>query len=321
MSLANNQMVDIRSYEGNWAVQMDSLSPFAGYAVYSEEETDLFINPNFTDSIGGPAAAVKNLTADYSWFVNIAAHCQDAMDLHNYAGMNSYASVQWDEYDRPEVPPMGGYVSVSFPHPEWERRSEQYMTDIRGESNTGEMWEFSVGTNINDRVLVTIEKSNNFPGEREIWLVDKQLDFSINLESSSQYEFYSAGQHSKRSFQLVVGDRNYVKNYLDPDKILPSSFELYQNYPNPFNAVTKIKYAIPLDKTTNLTGTYKIELVIYDILGHKVKEMVKDEKPAGYYEVEFDASSYASGVYVYRIMAHSTLGKTFNKSRKLIYLK
>ena len=320
LSLANNQIPDIRSYEGNWSVMADSLKPFAGYALYTEEETDLYINPNFADSAGS-VVPIKNFPADYSWYVNIAARCQQATDLYNYAGIHTQASEKWDIFDRPEVPPMGGYVSVSFPHPEWQRTSEQYMTDIKGESTTGNMWEFSVRTNVNDRVQLTLEKSKNFPEDKEIWLIDMNSDFSLNLKTSNQYEYYSLGNQTKRSFQLAVGNREFIGRYLDPDKILPSAFELYQNYPNPFNPVTKIKYAVPFGKTNNIINTYKIELVIYDVLGHKVRELVRDEKPAGYYEVEFDASQFASGIYVYRIIARSANSGTFVKSRKLLYLK
>jgi hypothetical protein len=321
LSLGNNQIVDIRSYEGNWNVHTDSLQPFAGYALYAEEETDLLINPDFLDSLGGPGVSIKGIPADYVWYINISARCQLATDPFNYAGMHSKALRKWDEFDRPEVPPMGGYISVSFPHPEWKRKSEQYMSDIRNESNNGEMWEFSVTTNINDRILLTMEKSENFPQVKEIWLIDKYTDFSISLEKFNQYEFYSSGNQTKRNFQLVVGDRAFVQNHLNPDKILPTSFELFQNYPNPFNTSTKIRYAVPLDKTSDVITSYAIELIIYDILGHKVQELVKDVKPAGYYEVEFDASQFASGIYIYQIIARSTLGTTFSQSRKLVFLK
>jgi photosystem II stability/assembly factor-like uncharacterized protein len=90
---------------------------------------------------------------------------------------------------------------------------------------------------------------------------------------------------------------------------VPNQFSLSQNYPNPFNPVTKIKYALP--------NPVKVNIKIYDILGRLVKTLVNDEfKDAGFYEITFDGSNFASGVYFYRIEA----GK-FVQSKKMVILK
>jgi tetratricopeptide (TPR) repeat protein len=89
---------------------------------------------------------------------------------------------------------------------------------------------------------------------------------------------------------------------------LPTVFSLSQNFPNPFNPVTTIKYALPMD--------VKVVVKIYDILGREVKTLVNQLQTAGYYEVKFDMSSYASGVYFYRIEAES-----FVQSKKMVLVK
>lgn len=85
-------------------------------------------------------------------------------------------------------------------------------------------------------------------------------------------------------------------------------YSLSENYPNPFNPSTIIRYQIPQDGI--------VTLKIYDILGAEVATLVNEEKVAGKYEVNFNASHLASGVYVYRISAGS-----FTASKKLILLK
>jgi len=75
----------------------------------------------------------------------------------------------------------------------------------------------------------------------------------------------------------------------------PKEFKLEQNYPNPFNPMTTIQYQLPQDA--------KVTLKVYDILGSEVATLVNEQKEAGYYEVEFSASSFASGIYVYRLQA------------------
>jgi photosystem II stability/assembly factor-like uncharacterized protein len=90
---------------------------------------------------------------------------------------------------------------------------------------------------------------------------------------------------------------------------IPIQFSLSQNYPNPFNPTTTIKYALP--------QSVKVSIKIYDILGRLVKTLVNNEfKDAGYYDVTFDGSNFASGVYFYRIEA----GK-FVQSKKMVIVK
>ncbi|MBE0539216.1 MAG: PQQ-dependent sugar dehydrogenase, partial [Ignavibacterium sp.] len=76
-----------------------------------------------------------------------------------------------------------------------------------------------------------------------------------------------------------------------------NNFQLYQNYPNPFNPTTKISWQSP----ENGWQTLKV----YDILGNEVATLVNEEKPAGIYEVEFNATSGtknpASGIYFYQL--------------------
>ena len=88
----------------------------------------------------------------------------------------------------------------------------------------------------------------------------------------------------------------------------PESFNLFQNYPNPFNPSTLIKYAIGSRQYATLK--------VYDILGNEVATLVDEEKPAGTYEVEFDASKLVSGIYFYKLQAGG-----FIKIRKMVLLK
>lgn len=95
---------------------------------------------------------------------------------------------------------------------------------------------------------------------------------------------------------------------VEDEKPLPIEFKLEQNYPNPFNPSTRITYHLP--KTAN------VELKVYDVLGNEIATLVDEVKPAGYYEVEFDASLISSGVYIYKIIAGD-----YSYSRKMILLK
>jgi hypothetical protein len=88
----------------------------------------------------------------------------------------------------------------------------------------------------------------------------------------------------------------------------PEEFALGQNYPNPFNPSTRIDYQLPTKGNVTLR--------IYDILGRLITTLVDKEQDPGYYNVIWDASKYASGIYIYAIKSGS-----FTSSKKLILLK
>lgn len=89
---------------------------------------------------------------------------------------------------------------------------------------------------------------------------------------------------------------------------LPDKFSLTQNYPNPFNPSTKISWQLSVSSL--------VRIKVYDVLGREVATLVNEEKPAGKYEVNFDASKLSSGVYFYRLQAGD-----FIRTKKMIVLK
>ena len=88
----------------------------------------------------------------------------------------------------------------------------------------------------------------------------------------------------------------------------PTEYLLHQNYPNPFNPVTKIKYQLP--------ELSFVTLKVYDVLGNEIAALVNKEKPAGSYEVEFNATSLPSGVYFYTIRTNE-----FIETKKMVLMK
>jgi len=89
---------------------------------------------------------------------------------------------------------------------------------------------------------------------------------------------------------------------------LPTNFGLKQNYPNPFNPEATIQFSLPTDESTQLN--------VYDISGRLVKTLVNGKLKAGNYQVKFDGSNSASGVYFYRLSAG-----TYTDVKKMILTK
>ncbi len=123
----------------------------------------------------------------------------------------------------------------------------------------------------------------------------------IGIESQSDwwYEWRNPGNFTIGPGADVVAT---------PPVKIPTSYALDANYPNPFNPTTIISYQLPVAGIVRLT--------VYDILGKEVAMLVDENKKPGYYQVSFDGSGLASGVYIYRLQAGS-----FVQTRKLCLVK
>ncbi len=101
---------------------------------------------------------------------------------------------------------------------------------------------------------------------------------------------------------------NFTPTAIDEDLTMPSVFSLEQNYPNPFNPSTVIKFNLP--QAANVT------LIIYDAIGNEIATLVNETKNAGVYEVEWDASGYSSGIYLYKLNSDQ-----FVEVKKMLLIK
>jgi hypothetical protein len=119
-------------------------------------------------------------------------------------------------------------------------------------------------------------------------------------------------------YRLKQTDLNGFIHYYDPAAVIlttgvatataPLESALLQNYPNPFNPKTGVRFQV--------AGVSNVRLSVYDILGREVKVLVNERKQVGRYEVSFDGSGLASGVYIYRLTAG-----TFVQSRRMVLTK
>ena len=99
------------------------------------------------------------------------------------------------------------------------------------------------------------------------------------------------------TYHITVQDSSGVNNNL-----------LKQNYPNPFNPTTTISF--------NLPRRSYVELNIYNVLGVKLVTLIKGVKSAGSYSVQFNASDYPSGLYIYELQTDN-----YKQTKKMIYMK
>jgi hypothetical protein len=329
------------------------LQPFEGYAVFSPPASAMWVKPNPFDagtSLSNSVArndnvapviarrflpkqsaglqeiaSLKNARNDgyeitrneYSemlWSIRIRAQCQEAKDENNIIAVARGASREYDLLDHPEPPGIGEYVSVYFPHPEWNKLNKGYCTDVRPEPAAGDEWVIEVKTNIRDVVNLTFAGVESVPAEYEVWLVDKTLKITQNLRKQWQYAVAGAGADHTKQLRLVVGERDFVEEKMAEARAIPTTYELSQNFPNPFNPATTIRYGLP--------NPDRVTLRVYDILGKEVVTLIDHElKEAGYHAAIWNGRNaagnvMASGVYFVRMQA----GK-FVRIRKIVLVE
>ena len=162
-----------------------------------------------------------------------------------------------------------------------------------------------------DRKFVMGSGANNFniiPGESQKFVIAQLIARdSGNLKSVTKLKQLTA---YVRSFY----ENNFPINVNQISTNIPQSFRLEQNYPNPFNPITNIKYDVPVD--SRIRGNDRVVLKVYDILGREVKILVNEFQSAGTFEVTFDGSNLASGVYFYKLIVGD-----FVSVKKMVLLK
>jgi endo-1,4-beta-xylanase len=119
------------------------------------------------------------------------------------------------------------------------------------------------------------------------------------------------------AFQLIIdNDILKAKKIVDSLSVitkielesLPESCELFPNYPNPFNPSTRIKYS--------LSKTSQVNIQVVDMLGQKIADILKTDQVPGNYELNFNGTQLASGVYFLVLQTGS-----FLKTQKMVLAK
>jgi glucose/arabinose dehydrogenase len=174
--------------------------------------------------------------------------------------------------------------------------------------------DWSTATETNN-VGFSIERASNESDFEEIF-------FIVGNGTSTNRNIYSYTDESVRSgvyyYRLKQVDLDGSFKYFEVVSIVVgvvSKFILEQNYPNPFNPSTTIKYTIPSVTLSGVEGS-RVQLKIFDVLGNEVATLVDEYKPAGNYEINFNASGLVSGIYFYRLQAGS-----FVETKKMILLR
>ena len=226
----------------------------------------------------------------------------------------------------------GGNVEVNFTHnPTFTDIQWKYLLTVNFTAMTphvGQLFELRVVKVENQeeagRVSLPAVLVPNFTVEVPGFDLNKDynIDFYADLNGNGSYNAPPVDHAWRLNFNSSTGDflSNFSHNANFTDIQWPSTtdindgtslvdhFSLEQNYPNPFNPSTSIQYAIARRQF--------ITLKVYDVIGNEIATLVNETKPAGKYEVNFDASRLSSGIYFYKIQAGTNV-----QTKKMLLLK
>jgi len=235
-------------------------------------------------------------------------------------------------YTNAELPPFEASRSFStYPIPQVDGTVSPWAADYIW-MNNGSPQTFNFNGNDNGIFHVNVMKIDTVNNVT----IDQM---TLNEEQDGTYDLSDFDDKFNYIVFAISNQKSFgVKNYsysstlvtdVENELTLPFSFTLSQNYPNPFNPATTIKYSIPSSVMLNsfqhqineipnqVRGdNVNVLLKVYDILGNEVATLINEHKPAGNYEVKFDAGKLTSGIYFYKLQSGN-----FVESKKMLLIK
>jgi hypothetical protein len=288
----------------------------ASGGIYGDPEIVSYCNLNKNSgyqlkkaSTGSPSStnSTNNWWYTRSDIVKIAGDIWDGNDTGGALGFAAYQPFLTDASDST----AGNFKVVQTIQPMLDRSYSQQLNKAVNRGDTLYVKVAGIDSNkfginvtvlsvMNKRTFQVIrpffEETSDSSGvfQCKVYLTDvTRLPDSIAVSPGDTLIVVSEADPSKR-FSIVIGVP-YIPTFVEESSTFPIAFELAQNYPNPFNPLTKIKFSVP--------SQTKIILRVFNILGQQVAMLVNGLMSAGNHEVTFDASSLASGVYLYQISA------------------
>ena len=263
----------------------------------------------FMSKNGGSPNIYRTTNSGINWSINVSGHYMrdmkfaDALTGWYSYGNNAYKTTNAGNNWIVQPLPSGGIlITVGIDEFSILNRDTVYATggfafygagQFRGviyrTINGGNNWLFQVPDTM---IHIPQYKFIQFVNNRNGWA------FSVGL----------GGIHTTNG-----GDTTFLVGVQQVSSQVPKQYELFQNYPNPFNPKTNIKYSVK-------SQTSNVKLIVFDILGKQIAELVNQKQNAGTYEVDFDGSNLSSGVYFYKLTV--TTGKeVFIETKRMVLIK
>jgi Secretion system C-terminal sorting domain/CARDB len=297
VKLFNTVNEDIHSFSGSFSTT-SSFQPYNGYYFYNVNNiSQLYIPYSSSGNNPNTIPKINERIDELTVFLHSNGFAKSTINI----GFRDDAKISYDHYDR--FTPPGDFEEhrISIFNEILETDYKYLLTDYRG-NMLNQIYSLVIKNPIGDSFNLSFDGIDKIDGMK-IYLVDQNANFhNVKMKNNISLNSTSA----TNNMQLLIGDESFIE--AQKTALLPKQFSLNQNYPNPFNPSTKISYAIPEQSD--------VTLEVFDMLGRKVRTLVKKEQSQGNYLIEFTVNSLTSGIYFYKFQAGD-----FEATNKMILLK
>jgi|GEM_PF-877336 len=293
-SLPQNRLIYYWDGKWNFPTQME---PFKGYYFFNEDNRS---NLKFVYPVEASLAktGMENQFRNFSAGISISFGENEIFAVFNEAATTG---LDTNDYLLPGI--TFSNKNLSFLRDTEDGKKRQLFIESQPMDSLGNSFRIRATNTSGEAAHLQIKPRVDL-GANNIYLLDEKYQEFIDVRSKDKFTIIP--QEESRYYTLLIGSDGFIKSVMT--KYLPTEYILYQNYPNPFNPETSIKYALPEDS--------QLKIKLYDILGNEVITLFEGEEPAGVHTRTFDLSSFASGVYLYRM---ETRNKSFVK--KMVLMK
>ncbi len=305
------------TYVGRWLLppEVTILKPWEGYSFYTEFDDISLAIPALEARKGLRKPDLMPSYEHADWVATLEARQDNSADLANFIGSIEGATPFWDYgLDFVEPPVVGTYISLYFPHENWQMKAKEFSSDFRP-SGAGDHWEFTVRSNNPDDKEATIlfRRIVKPAAEMQFTLVDMDAKISVDLQLDSTYSFWFSRSGLARHFKLYAGSQEYMEQHKNDLPGRASEFMLVQNYPNPFNSATIISYELKQDT--------EVHLAIYNLLAQRVKLLYAGRQQQGFHQFRWDAheengQELGTGIYILRLETPE-----YTSTRKMVFMR
>ncbi|GAB5408308.1 MAG: hypothetical protein BalsKO_06730 [Balneolaceae bacterium] len=298
------------------------ISPMQGFFTVTNTSDIESNTPSFIIPVAAKTTApvlekgVNKQEFNDQFSVSLELQTQTGLKNEAWVSFNEYSSDDFDEFDAYElVPYSSSYIQLGTVS------KDNSILDINSRTIPTSQIEIPLQVNSTENGKLTLSvKSSHVPESWELLIRENGSGKIFNLNDSYSFDVTRVVEKKSRNymdinpvimnqeiesrFSLIINPG--ISTSLEFEQ-RPTGFVLAQNYPNPFNPSTTITYSI--EKAGNVT------ILVYNLMGQKVVELVNEQKAAGSYNVIWDASSVSNGMYFYQLNAG---GKSITRKMTLI---
>jgi len=283
------------------------LEPWEGYFVENTGTVPLTVLVQPREVPLGRMQGAPKEASDYELRFSTRLEGSEQADSYNYIGVLHNATMGFDSRDYPEPPPIEDRLRLSIV--DGDRR---FMRNTKSPTEEGHYWDMRLTSPEAGQVSVEMSHDGNLPDGFSVFVLDQDRFRVIPVEED--FFVIAIEQPSEvHNIRVILGTADFAEKNSGGIPLIPLEYQLEQNFPNPFNPQTTIRY--------QLSERTDVSLEIFNIVGQRVRTLVREEQVTGSYSVIWAGQNDAgnkvgSGVYFYRLLTTD-----FVQTKKLVLLR